>query len=217
MSNSYYTEVSNGYYTEVGVAAAKDPREFIAQHESGHAVVRWALGQPFLKVALDDPPCPMVVPLPGAVISSGPAMITAVAGGAAEMQLRGLVIRGSQIVTLLAGNGDERFELTDAVTGEVVVAPSRAMPVSPGGDLHYMATRAARDCWPSSLYIGFYRDAEGFTAACRPAIDAVATVLAERGELTYAEVAELATAAMEGNPAPVVPSWAQAEVLSSPH
>jgi len=44
-------------------------------------------------------------------------------------------------VTLLAGNGDERFELTDAVTGEVVVAPSRAMPVSPGGDLHYMGSR----------------------------------------------------------------------------
>ena len=80
-----------------------------------------------------------------------------------------------------------------------------------------MATRAARDRWPSSLYIGFYRDAEGFTAACRPAIDAVATVLADNAaSWTYAEVAELATAAMEGNPAPVVPSWAQAEVLQAP-
>lgn len=121
--------MSNGsYYAGIGAAAAKYPREFIAQHESGHAVVRWALRQPFLKVTLDDAPCPMVAPLPGAVISSGPAMITAVAGGAAEMQLRGLVIRGSQIVKLLAGNGDERFELTDAVTGEVVVAPSAPQP-----------------------------------------------------------------------------------------
>lgn len=139
-------------------------------------------------------------------------MITAVAGGAAEMQLRGLVIRGSQIVKLLAGNGDERFELSDVVTGEVVVAPSRAMAVSPGGDLHYMATRAARDHWTPSMYIGFYRDAERFTAACRPAIDVVAAVLAEHDELTYAKVFELAAAAMEGHPAPVVPRWARPEI-----
>ena len=185
--------MSNGsYYAAVGAAAAKYPSEYIAQHESGHAVVRWALRQPFLMVTLGGQPCPMVVPLPGAVISSGPAMITAVSGSAAEMQLRGLGIRGSQIVKLLAGNGDERFELTDAVTGEVVVAPSRAMAVSPGGDLHYMATRAARDRWTPNVYIGFYRDAERFTAACRPAIDAVADVLAERYELSYAEVSELA-------------------------
>jgi hypothetical protein len=208
--------MSNGsYYAEVGAAAVKYPREFIAQHESGHAVVRWALCQPFLKVTLDDPPCPMVLPLAGAVISSGPAMITAVAGGAAEMQLRGLVIRGSQIVKLLAGNGDERFELTDAVTGEVVVAPSRAMAVSPGGDLHYMANRIARDRWTSSMYIGFYRDAERFTAGCRPAIDAVAAALAELGDLSYAGVSERAAAAMEGHPAPAVPGWARAEVPDS--
>jgi len=42
----------------------------------------------FLKVTLHDLPCLAVGTAPGAVISSGPAMIIAVAGGAAEMQPR---------------------------------------------------------------------------------------------------------------------------------
>jgi hypothetical protein len=204
--------MSGEFFAEMGKAAARYPREWVAQHESGHAVVRWALRSPFLRVTLDDPPCPRVDPLPVAQISSGPAMIIGVAGGAAEMQLRGLVIRGSQIVKLIAGGPDERFELNDAVTGEVIARPARALAVAPGADLHYMAATSARDRWTAQYYIGFYRDAERYTAACRPAIDAVASALAERGQLDYAEVRDLAAAAMAGQPDPVVPTWAISEI-----
>jgi hypothetical protein len=50
-----------------------------------------------------------------------------------------------------------------------------------------------------------WRDCERFVESCRPAIDAVAAAVLERGELTCAEVSEIATAAMAGKPAGLLP------------
>jgi hypothetical protein len=186
--------------------------EEAAYHESGHAVARWALDSPFLHITLNGPRGPIVNPLPGRTVSSRQHMLVAACGAIADYQQRGLVIRGSQITKLLLGGPNDAFELDDAVTHQVVVRPLRAPAVVPGGDLEYMARKASTERWPSAQYIGMWRDCERFVAGCRPAIDAVAAAVLDRGILSYDEVSEVATAAMVWYPAPVIPEWASVPV-----
>ena len=64
--------------------------------------------------------------------------------------------------------------------------------------------------WPNAKAecIRVWRDSERFAAECRPAIDALAAALLASVELRYDKAAEIAIAAMKGNPQPVIPEWA---------
>ena len=183
-----------------------------AQHESGHAAASWFLGIPFKRMLLrGSNGLPMVEPLPTRIMI-GQQWLIQCCGNIADQQRRGLRMRGSQIVKMILGGGnDEFFEVDDAETGQVVLRRvSRIPPVSPGGDLHHMATSLPRDFPdPAREAIRIWRDSEEFAAECRPAIDALAAALLARGELSYAEAAEIAAAGMSGKPAPVIPEWAR--------
>ena len=81
-------------------------------------------------------------------------------------------MRGSQIAKMILGGGnDEFFEVDDAETGQVALRRvSRIPPVSPGGDLHDMATSLPCDFPdPAREAIRIWRDSEKFAAECRPA------------------------------------------------
>lgn len=151
---------------------------------------------------------PAVESLPGGFVTSGQDALIATCGCIADWQYRGQKLRGSQIAILLLGGPDDRFERDDASTGQAVVSTGRASAVAPGADLYRLASKAASEHWAAARCIALWRGSEAFAASCRPAIDAVAAALLERGELNYAEVNEIATTAMADHPAPEVPEWA---------
>ena len=180
-----------------------------AQHECGHAVARWAQGIPFLRILLGSPAGPMVYPVPGTRVLLGQRCLIQACDFIADYQRRGLRMRDSQIAKLLLGGGDDdRFEVDDPATGQVAVRPSRAPAVAPGGDMSDWTALIAATRPPPAECIGLWRDCEGFAAACRPAIDAVAAELLARTELGYADASEIA-AAMAGKPPPTIPKWAR--------
>jgi len=81
--------------------------------------------------------------------------------------------------------------------------------VQPGGDLHSLARYFGSQ--PGSQagleVIRLWRDCEQLTAALRPAIDALAENVLERGELRYPEASETAAEAMAGLAMPTLPHW----------
>ena len=167
----------------------------------------WALGVPFLRVVLSaEPGGSKVEPLPGAPRPALPeySLIRA-AGVIGDYQHRRLALRYAEVVKLLQGGGDGVIRYHDARTGLVTDTGRRSGAVAPGADLEYVAPGMAR--MPPEWCVHIWRGCEDYTAACRPAISAVADVLLERRELTYAEVGGIAGAAMAGRPVPPVP-WA---------
>jgi hypothetical protein len=192
-----------------------DPAEALAQqaqHECGHAAASWALGIPFQRIVLNSPHGPRIDPVPGGVkILVGQHWLIQACGAIADYQRRGLTMRGSQIARLLLGGDSDIFEVDDPATGQVAIRPSRAPAVQPGGDLHHMVTKFAQERATPDQVIPLWRSWEQFAAAIRPAIDALAAELPVRGELSYDEACKVATAAMDGHPAPVIPATARRE------
>lgn len=191
----------------------------IAQHESGHVAGFWALGSrvpPFdyVSVAGADHGSHVVKPR-GWAAELTRSMLIGVCGMIADYQRRGLAIDDRNILRLLLGDDDCTFELIDVATGEVAERVSRPS-VAAGHDLELIAEQAAAmaggilaafggDREPAAVIIGMWRQAEQFVAECRPAIDALAAQLLERGSLTYLEACSIADAAMAGLPKPAVP------------
>jgi hypothetical protein len=189
-----------------------DPPEELArqaQHECGHAAASWALGIPFLRITLHGPRGAMVEPVPGGThLLVGQHWLIQACGAIAEWQREGQRIRGSQIAKLLLGGGDDDlFELDGPAAGEVTRI-SRTPAIGPGCDLEQMATTFAAQGAPPAYCIAQWRDWERFAESCRPAIDALAKELLARGELPYDEACQIAAAAMEGKPPPVIPAQA---------
>jgi len=185
-----------------------------AQHESGHAAASWAQGISFKRMLLSGPRgMPCVEPVPGNRVMVGQNWLIQCCGGIADQQRRGLRMRGSQIVKLILGGGDDEFvEVDDTETGEVVLRRLSRVPpvVNPEGDLHHLATILPRSFPdPARECIRIWRDSERFAEELRPAIDALAAALLARTELSYDEAAKIAATAMVGKPSPAVPEWAR--------
>lgn len=208
---------------EVTIATqhGNQPLRHVVQHECGHAAVSWALGVPFARIVVDSQLGPHVEPDASiGSILAGLDWIIRASGFIADYQSRGYKMRGSQIVRMVLGGDNDRFEVDDATTGAVAVRPSRLPAVQPGmngrpaGDLHGMAaefgTRPRAEATPE--VIRFWRACEAYTAELRPAIDALAEAVLDCGELAYGEAAEVAAAAMSGHPMPVVADWLRAEL-----
>jgi hypothetical protein len=181
----------------------------VAQHESGHAAAFWALGIPFDRLSMNGSHGPAVYPSPGTRTKRSFNWVIQACGVIADQQARGLRTRGSQIVQLILGGRGDRFEVDDAATGEVAVRPYRGPAVMPGGDLNDMATFFASmpRLQASPEIIRIWREAERFAKELRPVIDALAAAVLARGELTYAEVSDIAAAAMDGRSVPVLAEW----------
>jgi hypothetical protein len=71
-------------------------RDQAAHHEAGHAVARWALDLPILRVTLDGSNGPVTEPLPGGLITDGQRDLVAACGCIADYQYRGLKMRSRQ-------------------------------------------------------------------------------------------------------------------------
>jgi hypothetical protein len=131
-------------------------------------------------------------------------------GAITDQQRRGLAMRDSEILRMFFGGGtNDTFEVDDAATGQVAIRPSRVPAVSPGGDLHRIAVTLPRYPNAASEAIRIWRDSERFAADCRPAVDALAAALLDRGQLAYGEAVEIAESAMKDHPRLVVPEWAR--------
>jgi hypothetical protein len=183
--------------------------EHVAQHESGHAAAFWALGIAFDRLAMNGSHGPAVYPSQGTKTKRSFNWVIQACGVIADQQARGLSMRGSQIVQLILGGRGERFETDDAATGQVAVRPYRGPAVMPGGDLNDMATFFASmpRLQASPEIVRIWREAERFAEELRPAIDALAAAVLGRGELSYAEVSDIASAAMGDRPVPVLAEW----------
>ena len=205
----------------ISTSHGNQPLRHVVQHECGHAAVSWALGVPFARIVVDSPLGPHVVPDTnvGSVLA-GLDWIIRASGFIADYQSRGYKMRGSQIVRMVLGGDSGRFEVDDAITGAVAVRPSRLPAVQPGvngrpaGDLHGMAAEFGRrpraEVTPE--VIRFWRACEAYTAELRPAIDALAEAVLDRGDMPYSDAADIATAAMFGHPMPVLAGWLRAEL-----
>ena len=158
---------------------------------------------------MSGPRGPAVYPVPGTRMQRGSHWVIGACGVIADQQARGLSMRGSQVVRLILGGDTDIFEVDNAATGQVAVRPSRVPPVSPGGDLHDMAVTFAAMPRPQAgpEIIRIWREAERFVRELCPAIDALAAAVLARGELSYAEASDIAAAAMEGRPVPVLAEW----------
>lgn len=184
-----------------------------AQHEAGHAVASWAQGLPIAYTTLSSERygVPVTMPRPRNEVSTTPGQrfLIGFCGGIADQQRRGLVMRDSEIANLVFGDRpDGLFEVDDPAFGRVMRL-QRASAVQPGrGCLSESAAILPTVMNGRVECVRFWRDSEGFAAGYRPAIDAVATALLAKEELSYDEVAEIAARAMTGNSAPEVPWWA---------
>ncbi|HEY2552434.1 MAG TPA: hypothetical protein VGI64_17845 [Streptosporangiaceae bacterium] len=179
-----------------------------AQHESGHAAARWALGIPILRIELDGPQGSVTWPVPGAQLRAGQSWLIQACGAIADYQRRGLRMRDLAIVHLLMGSQDNMFDLDDA-SGSVAERVSRLPAVAPGADLERITALMDAQRWPPALRIQRWRDSERFAASARPAIDALAAELLACGQITGDEAHRICAAAMPGKPAPDVPGWAR--------
>jgi hypothetical protein len=191
---------------------AAETRAQQAQHEAGHAVASWAQGIPILYTTLNvkryGVPVTMPHPFSDVPTTAGQRFLTGLCGGIADQQRRQLVIRDAEIVNLVFGDRpDGFFEVDVPAEGRVMRLP-RAWVVGPSGCLAEMAALLPTVTNGRAEAVRFWRDSERFAAEYRPAIDAVAAALLAREELSYDEVAEIATAAMTGKPTPDVPWWA---------
>lgn len=155
---------------------------------------------------------------PGRRMPSGKAMLIAACGVIADIQRRYLALDDRNVLALLLGTDDGMFDLTDPATGEVAERAPRAPLIVPGADLEEMSDIMAgiaggmlgpEVSQPAHVIIRLWREAEQFAAQLRPAIDALAAALHDRGELAHAEVRSLADAAMTGLPMPALPQLAQ--------
>lgn len=191
------------------IQKAAYPPEHQAAHEAGHAVVHWTLGIPFDFVSLDTSP-PGVWPLAGVTQQLGEKWLISAAGCIADYQSRDLVMLDVDILRLIVGSPDSRFALTGR-SGAAVVRPDRRPAVTPGGDLHLMATvmadRGDGQPWPAPAIVDVWHGCERYVAACTPAITQVAAGLLARRRMTYAEISGIATDAMADVSPPTVPAW----------
>ncbi len=180
-----------------------------AAHEAGHAVVQWTLGLPFDYVSLDTSP-PGLWPLAGVKQHLGDRWLIGAAGCIADYQSRSLLMPDSEIVKLILGSPDGRFTVVDH-SGAVAVRPDRGPAVMAGADLYLMAVVMSDDGegspWPASEIVAVWRECERYVAACRRAIDKVASALLLARKLTYAETTSIAADAMAGLPRSAVPEW----------
>lgn len=185
------------------------PPEHQAAHEAGHAVVHWTLGIRFDYVSLDTDP-PGVWPLAGARPQLGEKWLIGAAGCISDYQSRDLVMLDVDILRLIVGSPDSRFNLTGR-SGVTAVRPDRRPAVMPGGDLRLMAAvmtdRGDGHPWPAGAIIDIWRSCERYVAACTPAITAVAAALLVCRRLTYSEASSVADEASVGVSRPALPQW----------
>jgi hypothetical protein len=179
-----------------------------AQHECGHAAISIALGYPVERITLIGQQGPTTYPVEGVLKLFGQLVLIQVSGFVADYQRRGLRMRGSQVAKLLIGGDGDRFEVDNAF-GQVAVRPSRAFSVAPGADLHEWAALVAREHHPPALIVSMWRECEAYTAACRPAIDALAAQLLGGSDIDGADASRIAAAAMAGKPVQEAPDWAR--------
>jgi len=112
------------------------------------------------------------------------------------------------IVKLVFGGPDDLFEVDDSASGRILHVSRVPAVRPPYGCLSELAailptvTNGRAEC------VRFWRDSERFAAGNRPAINAVAAALLAKEELSRDGVAEIAAAAMMGNPTPEIPWWA---------
>jgi hypothetical protein len=178
-----------------------------AQHEAGHAAARWAQSLPILGILL-DPPGPLTLPPPGAVLNVGQSWLVAACGAIADYQRRGLRMRDDEVPKLLMGSDGDMFELDDA-EGNVAERVSRLPAIGERGDLREMTARMAAEGWPVPELVRIWRDCELVAASCRPAIDGLAAELVGRRQIPGDQALRICGAAMAGKRAPEIPAWAR--------
>ena len=117
--------------------------------------------------------------------TSGQRCLIGLCGGIADQQRRGLVVRDSEIVSLVFGDRpDGLLEVDDPAAGRGMRLP-RAPSVRPGGGcLAELAAILPTVTNGRAEAVRFWSDSERFAAGYRHAIDAVAAALLAKDELS---------------------------------
>ncbi|MGH3277269.1 MAG: hypothetical protein ACRDNZ_23440 [Streptosporangiaceae bacterium] len=188
---------------------AGNSREYIARHESGHAVGYWSQGIPLAYVTIvghGSQPRPHTQPVDPAQAGYGQKILAYASGVIAGFQYNRQRLSDAGIAELLVGSADDQFEIVGLVSGARTRLP-RAPLVGPGEDLELISPEATEQPFTASHAVTFWRDCERFVVSVAPAIDAIAQRLAGSGHLGGSEVAALAVAGMTGRPTAWIPRW----------
>lgn len=187
--------------------------EQTAWHESGHVGGYWAQGIPLAYVTMVGygfQPRPHTQPLEVTGGTQGQRLLVYASGVVATLFYSQQNLPDTGIVELLLGSADDRFEVVGEHTQTRIRLP-RANYTRPGEDLGRIDPAVViGQPFTAENAVSFWRDCERFIISVLPAVIAVAGPLTKRALLSGDEAAELASAAMEGQAPPWIPSWTTA-------
>lgn len=188
------------------IGGAENSREFLAKHESGHAVGFLALGWKLKCVTIATDGSQLrgrTVPVNPYVGKTGQRLLVAASGVITGFLANGWRLTDRGVRELFGGSNDNRFEAL-GMSG-ALNRLDRAIAVGPSEDLEPFSIEGAEAPFTPENALAAWRDCEMFVASTAHAVAAIAQQLLVHDTLSGDAVSQIFDAAMLGSLPPLLP------------
>ena len=185
---------------------AGNSREFLAKHESGHAVGFLALGWElnYVTITVDgSQPRGRTLPVNPYLGTTGQRLLVAVSGVITGFLANGWRLTDRGVRELFCGSDDNRFEAL-GMSG-ALNRLDRGIAVGPSEDLEPFSNEGAEIPFVPENAVAAWRDCEMFVASTAHAVDAIAQQLVLHDTLSGDAASKIFDIAMLGRPAALLP------------
>ena len=177
-------------------------REFLAKHESGHAVGFLSLGWELDYVTIAGPRG-RTLPVNPYLGTIGQRLLVAASGVIAGFLANGWRLTDRGVRELLCGSVDHRFEAL-GISG-ALSRIDRAIAVGPSEDLEPFSVEGAEIPFVPQDAVGVWRDCEMFVASTAHAVAALAQQLVVEDTLSGDAASKIFNTAMLDRPSALLP------------
>jgi len=188
---------------------AGNSREFIAKHESGHAVGFLALGWElnYVTITVDGSQLRgRTQPVDPHLGTTGQRLLVAASGVITGFLANGWRLTDRGVRELFCGSDDNHFEALGMSSG-ALNRLDRAIAVGPSEDLEPYSIEGAEIPFVPENAVAAWRDCEMFVASTAHAVDAIAQQLVVHDTLSGDAASRIFDIAMLGRPAALLPLW----------
>jgi hypothetical protein len=186
----------------VSAGGSGNSREFLAKHESGHAVGFLSLGWALDSVTIAEPRG-RTLPVNPYLGTIGQRLLVAASGVIAGFLANGWRLTDRGAWELFCGSGDNRFEVLGMSGASSRI--DRAIAVGPSEDLEPFSVEGAEIPFAPQDAVGVWRDCEMFVASTAHGIAALAQQLVVEDTLSGDAASKIFNAAMFGRPSALLP------------
>jgi len=181
-------------------------REFLAKHESGHAVgflaLGWELDYATISVG-GSQSRGRTLPVNPYAGTTGQRLLVAASGVITGFLANGWRLTDRGVKELFCGSNDDRFEVLGVSGG--LSRLDRAIAVGPSEDLEPFSVEGAELPFAPGSAVAVWRDCEMFVASAAHAVAAIAEQLVVHDTLSGDAASGIFDVAMLGRPAALLP------------